>query len=275
MRHYLVIFFILVGTTAFADEIFLNDGRVIKGKIIRVTDKNIEYDPDGPVPFDVFPRGQIVKIVYDDGTSVFLNENAGKREEGAHAPDAQPAKGAKEHDGFYMRFQLGFGYGKSTINDFKGDDLSFKGASTTFNMQLGYAFIDNVIVFIENSASVLGSARASYGGALPSGDTKTDVSISNLGIGISYYFMPVNIYISPVISLTTTKFDGSILKGSSNNGAGFSLSVGKEWWVSDNWGIGVALFGYLGLDTVTEKSLDRKHDLSNAVFGVLFSATYN
>ncbi len=58
---------VLFSGNVFADEIYLNDGSVVKGKILRVTEKNIEYDPDGDRPFAIFPNGQISKIVYDDG----------------------------------------------------------------------------------------------------------------------------------------------------------------------------------------------------------------
>lgn len=65
---------LLVCVTSYADEIHLNDGTVVRGAIIRITDKHIEYDPDGESPFDILPRGQIAKIVYDSGRVVELNE---------------------------------------------------------------------------------------------------------------------------------------------------------------------------------------------------------
>ncbi len=57
-----------------ADEIHLKDGKVIKGKIIQITPKNIEYDPEGPKVFDVYPRDQVSRIVFDDGRVVMFSQ---------------------------------------------------------------------------------------------------------------------------------------------------------------------------------------------------------
>jgi hypothetical protein len=60
-------------TNLSADEIRLKGGTVIKCKIIQVTPKYVEYDPEGSRTFDMIPRDQIVEIVYDDGTKIKLN----------------------------------------------------------------------------------------------------------------------------------------------------------------------------------------------------------
>ncbi len=72
MKSYFLSFLILFlfYTVLFADEIHLQDGIIIKGKIIQLTEKHIEYDPEGGRPFDLCPRGQVKKIVYDDGRVV-------------------------------------------------------------------------------------------------------------------------------------------------------------------------------------------------------------
>lgn len=51
---------------AFADEIYLNDLSIIKGKIIQVTDKNVEYSQENK-PFLTMPKNQVFKIIYDNG----------------------------------------------------------------------------------------------------------------------------------------------------------------------------------------------------------------
>ena len=51
---------------AFADEIYLNDLSIIKGKIIQVTDKNVEYSQENK-PFLTVPKNQVFKIIYDNG----------------------------------------------------------------------------------------------------------------------------------------------------------------------------------------------------------------
>ncbi len=75
MRIFLFLFLvcILFIGSLFADEIHLNDGSVIKGKILQVTEKKIEYDPDGDRPFGMFPTDQVTKIVYDDGKVIQIS----------------------------------------------------------------------------------------------------------------------------------------------------------------------------------------------------------
>jgi RNase P/RNase MRP subunit p29 len=59
-----------------ADEIYLNDLKIIKGKIIQVTDKNVEYSQEGK-PFLIVPRDQVFKIKYDNGEIVQIAEIKG------------------------------------------------------------------------------------------------------------------------------------------------------------------------------------------------------
>jgi hypothetical protein len=51
---------------SFADEIYLNDLSIIKGKIIQVTDINVEYSQENK-PFITVPKNQVYKIIYDNG----------------------------------------------------------------------------------------------------------------------------------------------------------------------------------------------------------------
>ncbi|HPC39731.1 MAG TPA: hypothetical protein PLD91_02310 [Spirochaetota bacterium] len=51
----------------YADEIILKDGTVLKGTVIQVTDSAVEYDPEGPAPFDTVSRERISKIIYPGG----------------------------------------------------------------------------------------------------------------------------------------------------------------------------------------------------------------
>lgn len=50
-----------------ADQIYLKDAEIRKGKIIRITDNNLEFDPEGDRPFDVVDKKNVIRIVYDNG----------------------------------------------------------------------------------------------------------------------------------------------------------------------------------------------------------------
>ncbi len=49
--------------------------------------------------------------------------------------------------------------------------------------------------------------------------------------------------------------------------------VGKEWWVTDNWGVGVA--AELLLSSMKDDPVVSDATYSATTFGLLFSATYN
>ncbi len=58
----------------FADQIYLTTGVVIKGRILKVNDASVEYDPEGDRPFDIVSRHLVTKIVYDDGSVVEMTK---------------------------------------------------------------------------------------------------------------------------------------------------------------------------------------------------------
>ena len=125
MRIIFIILFIIGATVlpAGSDEIHLNDGRIIKGKIIQVKPNVIEYDPEGREVFNTFPRGQIKKIVFDNGSVIMLNEGGGNKyrnrtdTSGNNEEQSYGIDDYHSHDGFYFRFQWGYGSGKSTFEN--------------------------------------------------------------------------------------------------------------------------------------------------------------
>lgn len=83
----LVFLLLFIINNIYADEIHLKSGILINGKILRVTAEFIEYDPAGNRPFDMIPRDQVEKIVYDDGSFVNFNENKSPKTEKAMVQD--------------------------------------------------------------------------------------------------------------------------------------------------------------------------------------------
>jgi hypothetical protein len=87
---------------------------------------------------------------------------------------------------------------------------------------------------------------------------------------VTYYFMPVNLYLSGSAGFGSLEFDGNI-SGETDMGLALDLTVGKEWWVGDNWGLGVA--GGFGYHSLPEEGLDE--NWSGTSFVVRFTATLN
>jgi hypothetical protein len=151
---------------------------------------------------------------------------------------------AFRHVGFFMRFDLGLGYlgtssssaSASTAN--LGFD-SAHGVGGELGLAVGGAVAENVLLGGHFwGASAFSPAIASGGTSIGSSG---DFSVTLFGIGpsLDYYFMPQNVYVTVTPSLTWVRFSDF---GSFDTSAGFGtrFALGKEWWVTGHWGLGLA-----------------------------------
>ncbi len=265
------------------DEIHLKDGTVLKGKISKVTNKYIAYDPEGIKEFDLYPMGQIEKFVYADGKTVLINYEKDKRNNKSFVNE-----GGYTHDGFFLRFQFGLGYGRIVFKDWPGmaddsadwdnrGDIKYDQSTFNFRIQIGYAVINNLILFGEMGMFNLTNPDWEQSGE--SGSTKNyEIDVFDFGWGISYYFMPSNIYLTGSFTFTDTDVRVGNEDPLVADGTGVCISIGKEWWVSDNWGLGVSILGSYSetkLEIENDQLEKEKIDIQNLFIGVAFSATYN
>jgi len=145
------------------------------------------------------------------------------------------------------------------------------GTTGVFRIKAGGAPADNFIIYGVYGAYSIEDPDYEYGSA--SGTMKeTTLTYYDLGVGVCYYFMPINIYISADIASTKGTLEMYDETADTERGASFTLSVGKEWWVSDDWGLGVALI-LSGASMDDEGNSDIT--VSHSFFGVAFTATYN
>jgi hypothetical protein len=118
--------------------------------------------------------------------------------------------------------------------------------------------------------SVVVNPRVSFSGQSAT-TSSTLLVLYGVGPAFTYYWMPSNIYFSATLALTRMYLTENGYSSSSSVGLGTRLALGKEWWVSDHWGIG--LVGQVSGSW--NDSGDYSGTLSTWVFGVAFSATYN
>jgi hypothetical protein len=199
---------------------------------------------------------------------------------GYYAAPAGPPPGYHEHDGFYMRLSMGPGYLHTKMSAY-GQDQTIKGSGLGMNVAFGGAVARNLVIFGELTAISALDPTVEYGG---SSTTVNDASLDLMGIGpgVAYYLEPANLYLSGAISLSqVTANDNSNNSSSSNNstdltdfGFGLSLTVGKEWWVSTNWGLGISgMFRYASMKL--NNTYYSEGDMTAMGFALMFSATYN
>ncbi len=116
------------------------------------------------------------------------------------------------------------------------------------------------------------------GTSVQTGRSNLGTDVSGVGLGAAYYFGP-NIFAAATLldaSIDVTDQSGNTLLNS-NDGLGLELLFGKEWWASDNWGIGFC--GQLIFASMKGKDADvvlnQVPTWHATSLSLLFSATYN
>jgi hypothetical protein len=178
--------------------------------------------------------------------------------------------GYHEHDGFYLRLDIGFG-GTSMKSD--DADVTISGPGGSFGVAVGGVVAPNLIIFGEVFDDIAINPDIQFG-SITASTQDTSAGVVGLGAGLAYYIMPINIYLSGTVAasrLTASQHGDEVAH--SAWGGGLSLMVGKEWWVSDNWGIGGALQLYGG--RIKDNSDSSSATWNVGAIALVFSATYN
>ena len=178
---------------------------------------------------------------------------------------------AQTHDGFFLRFQLGNGSGSL---DAEIDDEKYKFETSSagiLNFQIGGSINPNWAIHLNLGNVSAANTDTSFRSA--------EYSVGSTGLGVSYFFLSHNIYISPEYRFDSTaelEIDDKVKY--SFSGSGFGFSLGKEWWLSADWGLGVALFYHrdsLKGNKVKTLLTNSKDGTSADHLGFVLSATYN
>jgi len=91
---------------------------------------------------------------------------------------------------------------------------------------------------------------------------------------MSYYIMPENIYFALSLLISGVTLENGGITGESDTGFGFNLMAGKEWWVGEQWGLGIA--GYWHYSSMNDKeTFGEIPSIINMSYGLIFSITYN
>ncbi len=187
------------------------------------------------------------------------------------APSKGMSKGAFSHDGFYMSNAVGFGY-----SEFKNDDeetsMTANGVGFSLMHKLGYTVLPNLIVHA-NLTTVFYShldmerdALAVYAKRFP------NLKSVRLGVGATYYLPDFgDLFVGGSAGMIGYFIDVPKMSGSTGpEGYGFSLEVGREFWVSENWGLGLAFVYNSG---ALNDRVDGRFNSSS--IHLMLTATYN
>ncbi len=176
--------------------------------------------------------------------------------------------GPRDHLGFFLRLTAGGTYGSSGTDDFAigpvVGDFDFTGWGGDFTIALGGCVSENFALHGTLFSWSMSDPDAEFEGE-DVGQLDGTLSMNAYGGGVTYFIMPVNLYLSGNVGLGFLSIDAGGDEQTSDAGFALDLSIGKEWWVGNSWGLGLAgAFGYHSIE-----------DFSGWNAGVRFSATFN
>ncbi|NTW49303.1 MAG: hypothetical protein HGB19_06170 [Chlorobiales bacterium] len=183
-----------------------------------------------------------------------------------------------QHDGFYLSMAIGPVFGSIT-DEVVGYpyEMDVSGTGIEFDFKIGGAIDENLILHATLNGKVLSGPTIEITG-YPSVQAPSSVSFNEvmLGGGLTYYVMPANIFFSGSLGIgrfSISNDNNSSAEVTTETGFSMQVKVGKEWWVSDTWALGIAVtYGKTNL-TNSSGGIDEKLDSNR--FGILFNATFN
>ncbi|MDH5675046.1 MAG: porin family protein [Myxococcales bacterium] len=184
------------------------------------------------------------------------------------------------HDGFLLRVVVGPGVSwarERLAGAGAGEDVGRSGLSSSFMLDVGYAIVENFNLRLRIGGQVIPSPTVVVGGEERDVGGSADVGSGLLGLGVDYYFMPLNLRVGATIGPSGISYtDDAGDEFSTDSGLGFNLEVGMEWWVSTNWGLGGAAVLWLTNVSGQEGTESFGDDVQHrfAGIGLLFSASY-
>ena len=177
----------------------------------------------------------------------------------------------REHDGFFMRLSLGGGSGNASVEE-SGVKAELRGGAADMNLAFGGMVSKNLALHgtmwgwgvQDPDVEITSLGTASANGFL---------GMSAIGPGVTYYLMPANVYFSGSVGIGSLSGSDE-LDGSTSTGFALDATVGKEWWVGPNWGLGFAGdFTYLSTKDSDFSIFNESWSVTG--FGLRFSATFN
>jgi hypothetical protein len=187
-------------------------------------------------------------------------------------PPVQSMEGFHTHDGFFMRVHVGIAAtGFSSTQG--GTKTNYAGGGSSTGIAIGGVVGCNLVLYGAAFGTSTANPDKQVAGTSTTGDLGS-IGVGAIGPGLSYYFEHLNLYVSATFGLAGFSADDNsgFRVDESRSGTAFELMLGKEWWVSPNWGLGIA--GELFTASLKDKNVPGLTWSAGAA-SILFSATYN
>jgi len=189
--------------------------------------------------------------------------------------------GFHTHDGFYLSLDGGPAVGSITLNATNAlfSSMEFGGGGFQFDFKIGGVISEtqNLILSFDLISRAISSPTITIDGNAASTTSTVMASDGMYGVGITKYFMPSNTFLNATVGITKFTLQINNTSSTSQSGLGLQIRAGKEWWVSSDWGLGVAAgFAYLSAHDQSDPNYPAySATISTTKLFVVFNATYN
>jgi hypothetical protein len=177
-----------------------------------------------------------------------------------------------QHDGLFLRAYLGIGYGRFGSEVPGTGQVIIDGGGAGLALAAGWTIRPNLILYLELFGNGMGQPDVTVDGTTFETSEDASASVAGLGPGLAFYTR-TNVFVSGTLGISrivVTDNDETI--GESQAGLGFNGMVGKEFWLSPTFALGVV--GQLFLGSMKD---EQDSDITWGAFGLTLgvSATYN
>lgn len=189
---------------------------------------------------------------------------------GGQEPSQPP--GFHEHDGFYLSLSAGPGYSSTKDEAEPLGTFTISGMAVAFDVRIGGTIADNLVLSGDIISWSIQDPKVEREGG---GSGTFDGMFMHItyGAGLTYYFMPSNIFLSGGLGAGYFSFSRGGDSFRTDPGLSFHVKAGKEWWVSADWGLGVAAsFGWGSVKNTVDSQTET---LSGYSVNVQFNATFH
>jgi len=150
----------------------------------------------------------------------------------------------KTHDGFQLRLAAGPGYlsdsEKVTIGGASSPDYSIHGFAPGFEFYAGGTLAPGLA--LGGVFNFMVASGPSFSGGGVSGTASNDVKLNFMMIGpyVDYYLDPTNgLHLLGTIDYSIANASNGNSSSNASTGFGLGLGVGYDFWVADEWSLGV------------------------------------
>ena len=191
------------------------------------------------------------------------------------------AQDSETHKGFYLSATGGLAFGAITLNATNStfNTLQANGTGFQYDIKIGAVVSEeeNLILSLDAIGRAISGPSWTLDDTAVYSTSSVSASDAMYGIGITKYFMPSNMFVSGTFGLGKFQIDYANSKVTSHSGFAFQLKGGKDWWVSDDWELGISAgLAHIAADDQSDPSNPGySGTLSTIKVFVGLSVTYN